>query len=60
MVQNILPPGMQTAEEADICAKVLHVVGRDLQQCGGAGAKQKIVNDFLIGQRESRKAHAES
>ena len=52
MVQDVLPPRMQDTEEADVCTQMLHV-GRDLQECGRAGLKQKIVNDFLVGECES-------
>ena len=38
MVLQILPPGVEHAEEADLRTKVLGI-GRDLQQGGGAGAE---------------------
>jgi len=39
---QILSPGVQNAEESDLCAHVLGI-GGDLQQSGGAGAEQKVV-----------------
>jgi hypothetical protein len=48
---QILSPGVQNAEESDLCAHVLGI-GGDLQQSGGAGAEQKVVNDLLVLQRQ--------
>jgi hypothetical protein len=36
-----LPPGMQDAQEADLRAEALGI-GRDLDQCCGAGVKQEL------------------
>jgi len=47
MVQDVLTPSMQHAHKTDVCTKVLGV-GSDLQQCCCAGAKQKIIQDFLV------------
>ena len=44
---EILPPGMQDAEESDLRAQMFGI-GRDLQQSRGAGAEQKIVDDLLV------------
>ena len=44
---EILSPSVEHAEEADLCAKVLWI-GGDLQEGGGAGAEQEIVNDLLF------------
>ena len=51
MMQKILPPGVQHTKKADVCTKVFRI-GGDLQQCGGAGAKQKTVDDFLVVERQ--------
>jgi hypothetical protein len=47
MVQDVLAPGMQYAHKTDICAKML-AIGSDLQQRCCAGAKQKVVQNFLV------------
>jgi hypothetical protein len=35
-----LSPGVQDGQEASVCAKVLRI-GKDLEQCGGAGLKEQ-------------------
>src|SRR5215471_9090528 len=50
---EILSPSVEHAEEADLCAKVLWI-GGDLQEGGGAGAEQEIVNDLLVLQGQPR------
>src|SRR5208283_1379903 len=47
MVQQVLPPGVEHAEEADLRAKVLGI-SRDLQQAGGAGAEQQVIEKLLV------------
>src|SRR5579884_2829192 len=41
---QILSPGVQDAEEADLCAQVLRV-GCDLKERCGAGAKEEVIDD---------------
>ncbi len=47
MMLQLLVPGVQDAEEADLSAKVLAVPG-DFDQGLGAGAKRQAVDDFLV------------
>jgi hypothetical protein len=47
MMQEVLAPGVEHAEETDLRAEMLGI-GRNLQQSGGGGAKQEIVDDFLV------------
>jgi len=44
---EILPPGVEDTQEADLCAKVLWI-GGDLQQGCAAGSEQEVVDDFLF------------
>src|SRR5258708_4173263 len=44
---EFLTPGMQHAEEADLCTEMLRIV-RDLQKSFRTGAKQEIVDDLLV------------
>jgi hypothetical protein len=53
MMLEVLSPGMQHAEEADLGAEVLGI-GGDLEQSGGAGAKQQMIDGLLILQRQPR------
>src|SRR5437762_8235994 len=50
MLQSLIP-GMEHAEEADLCAKVAGIAG-DLQQGFGAGVKQQVVDQSLVLQCE--------
>jgi hypothetical protein len=54
MMQEVLAPGMEHTQEADLGAKMLGVAGH-LQQSRGAGAKQEIVDDGLVLQSQPRK-----
>src|SRR4051794_9989140 len=47
MMLQLLSPGVQHAEEANIGSETLWVPG-DLDQRLGAGAEQQIVDDFLV------------
>jgi len=47
VVPQLLGPGMQDAEEANTGAEVLGIGGDGLQGCG-SGAKQQVVEEFLI------------
>ena len=47
MMLEGLAPGVKHAEETDLRAE-MPGVGRNLQQSGGGGAKQKVVDDFLV------------
>src|SRR5690349_3777883 len=53
MVQEILAPGVEDAEEADLSAEVLGI-GGDLQQGGGAGAEQQTIDNLLVMKRQRR------
>ena len=48
---ELLIPGVQYAEEADFRAEVLGIAG-DFEKGFRTGAKQKIVNDFLVPQSQ--------
>src|SRR5580704_2400890 len=51
MMLQLLVPGVQDAEEADLSAKVLAVCG-DFDQGLGGEAKQQAVDDFLVLQSQ--------
>jgi hypothetical protein len=53
MVQQLLIPGVQDAEESDLRAQVIGVA-RDREQGLGAGAKQKTVDRAFVLQRQRR------
>ena len=44
---QVLAPGVKHAEETDLRTEMSRI-GRHLQQSGGGGAKQQIVDDFLV------------
>ena len=44
---EFLTPGVQHAEEANFCAKMLGIAG-DFEKRFSAGAEQEIVDDLLI------------
>ena len=48
---ELLTPGVQNTEEADFCTKMLGIAG-DFEKRFGAGAKQKIVDEFLVLQSQ--------
>src|ERR1035441_1066137 len=50
MVLQVLPPGVQDAEETDLGAQVAGV-GRHLQQSLSAGAKQQVIDGLLVVKR---------
>jgi len=54
MVQEVLAPGMEHTQEADLRTEMPRVAG-DLQQSRGAGAKQEVVDDGLVLQSQPRK-----
>ena len=54
MMLELLVPGVEDAEEADLRAKPLRVAG-DLQQCLGARLEQEGVNLAFVLQRQWRK-----
>ena len=56
---ELLVPGVEDAEEADLCAKTFGV-SRNLQQRLRAGAKQESVDDLLVLQCEPRKVVRQS
>ena len=47
MMQKVLAPGMKHTQEADLGAEMF-CVSRDLQQRGGTGAEQQVVDDLLV------------
>jgi hypothetical protein len=51
MMQQLLIPGVQDAEEPDLSTQMLGVSG-NLEQSLGAGAKQKAVDFTLVLQRQ--------
>ena len=55
-----LPPGMQDAQESDLCAEVFRI-GGDFQQCRCAGVEQELEEHFLVlpDERNQRMGHAE-
>ena len=53
MMLKILAPGVEHTQEADLRTEMLGVAG-DLQQSRGAGAKQQVVDDFLVLQSQPR------
>ena len=53
MMLEILSPGVEHAEEADLRAEMFRI-GGNLQQRGGAGAEQEVVDDFLVLQSQPR------
>ena len=44
---KILSPGVEHTQETNLCPKMLRI-GSDLQQGGGAGAKQQIINHLFV------------
>src|SRR5439155_24553237 len=52
MLQSLIP-GMEHAEEADLCAKVPGIAS-DLQQSFSTGAKQQVVEQSLVLQCQRR------
>ena len=54
MMLEVLAPGVEHAQEADLRAEMLGV-GRNLQQSRGAGAEQEVVDDLLVLQSQPRK-----
>src|SRR5882724_7201123 len=44
---EFLTPGVQHAEEADLCAEVPRIAS-DFEKCFGTSSKQEIVDDLLI------------
>ena len=53
MMLERLSPGMEHAQETDLSAEMLGI-GGNLHQSRGAGAKQKVVDDLLVLQRQPR------
>src|ERR1035438_4066464 len=51
MMLELLVPGVEHAEEADLRAQVAGIAS-DLQQGGGAGLKEQAVEDALVLERE--------
>src|ERR1700730_5632100 len=50
MLQSLIP-GMEHAEEADLCAQVAGIAG-DLQESFAAGVKQQVIDQSLVLQCE--------
>src|SRR5215471_4531013 len=53
MMQQVLSPGVQHAEKADLGAE-MSGIGGDFQQCGGTGAEQEAVEQLLVMKHERR------
>ncbi len=53
MMLKILSPGVEHTQETNLCPKMLGI-SSDLQQRGGAGTKQQIINNFLVLQGQPR------
>jgi hypothetical protein len=51
MVQQILSPGVQDGEEADLGAEALGIGGNGLQGLG-AGLEEDFIHRLFIGQRQ--------
>src|SRR6202011_2252739 len=51
MEPELLIPGMQHGEEADFSAEVFRITS-DFEKCFATGAKQQIVDDFLVLQSQ--------
>ena len=48
---QVLPPGVQHTEEADVSPQVARISG-DLEQGLGTGAEQEVIEDLLVLQRQ--------
>ena len=57
MVLEVLSPGVQHAEQADVSTEMLRVAC-DLEQRGGAGTEEQVVEQPLVLQHEWQTAHA--
>src|SRR6266404_676283 len=55
---EFLAPGMQHAEEANLCAEVSRMAS-DFEKGFGTGAEQEIVEDLLVLQNQWRQAAGE-
>ena len=55
---EFLAPGMQHAEEANLCAEVSRIASH-FEKGFGAGAEQEIVEDLLVLQHQWRQAAGE-
>src|SRR6202048_5281877 len=51
MEPELLIPGMQHGEEADFSAEVFRITS-DFEKCFATGAKQQIIDDFLVLQSQ--------
>ncbi len=49
MQQEVLPPGVQNADHADLCSQVFWI-GRDLQQGLRTGSEQQVVEQTRVVQ----------
>src|SRR6266436_1979807 len=49
MQQQVLPPGVQNADHADLCSQVFGI-GRDLQQGLRTGSEQQVVEQTRVVQ----------
>ena len=58
--QQVLPPGVQNANHADLCSQVFGI-GRDLQQGLRAGSEQQVVEQTWVvqGQHVEFMGHSE-
>ena len=51
MMLQTLVPGVEHAEEADLCAQVARIAC-DLEQCSGAGPEQQAIDEPLVLERK--------
>ena len=56
MMLQTLIPGMEHAEETDLCAKMPGIAS-DLQESLSAGLKQEVVNQLLVLQEPAKQVH---
>jgi hypothetical protein len=52
MIEQVLPPGVQNGEKADLGAQVFRVTG-DGEQGFRRGAEQKTIEDRLVLERDA-------
>ena len=56
MQQQVLPPGVENANHADLCSQVFGI-GRDLQQGLRAGGEQQVVEQPRVVQGQHIEFH---
>ena len=51
VMQKVLAPGVKHTEETDLCAEMRRI-GGGLQQGGGAGAEQQVIEKLFVMERQ--------